>query len=178
MQAKTPTQLGLNQFLISIIATSLTAGLTSISLFFTEIGPINWQLVGYTFMVAFLFSLAHGFVAYLKALPAPAQGVELTGIATILDDLLSQFQTRLDATKTPTTAIQSIQPTPSIQGPLVSVHTTQTVPPALQQSGVDIAASSTDHATVTLDTAAMAAVANTFAAATSQPASQPFATPA
>lgn len=171
MPTKTPTQQAFIQFIESILITAIIAGLVSISGLITGTGPLNWTQVGIDFGLAVAFSLAHSLAAYLKALPAPSQqtgqAIDLNILGTVLDDLFSQFQNRLNVLTVPVAAPTPIQPQQStIQGPLVSVHTTSTTAPqqapqAQSAQPASLEATATDVPQITFDSGVLASITGT-----------------
>lgn len=89
----TPSQKAIAQFIESLIITAIIAGLVSASALLTGTGAINWQEVGVSFGLAFAFSLAHGFTAYIKNVPSPDQA-QSAALSSTLDALITEIQRR------------------------------------------------------------------------------------
>jgi hypothetical protein len=96
---KQATTAALIQLLESMIITAIIAGIVAASSTLSDNGKINWTITGGAFGLAFLFSLAHSFAAYVKMLPAP-NSVSMDQLGSVLDGFITKLQTN-NAQKTP-----------------------------------------------------------------------------
>jgi hypothetical protein len=95
----TPTQKALIQLAESLVITALIAALIAIGPVLLATGPIDWTHALLAFVIAFVFSVAHGGAAYLKAYNVP--------LATVLDADISAVEQKIEplAVQTTTTAV-------------------------------------------------------------------------
>lgn len=98
----------------SLAITAFIAGCTAIIPFLST-NTINWQMVGLVFVVALVFSAAHGIIAYLKPYNAPLADV-LETIVSILERKYAQQQQSLQGSQV------------AQQGPLVVIQQAQNTP--------------------------------------------------
>lgn len=119
-QVTTPTRRAVIQTTESLLISASVAGCFAVAPLIESTGPINWYQITLAFLLAVLWSLAHGVVAYFKP-----YNQQVSIIETVLDAVERRIQPIMPTSQSPLVVIHAQTPQVATTTP-VATSTAQT----------------------------------------------------